>query len=110
MEEREEEMLSEELNRKKEEVVSKRYAKILEEYTEWEFQAGKLAVELEGDSQCVVRWIQGLCFTANVKYDKIVGGIQNTLDTLAKRCGVQAASLGRHISKWVHREDNTAAD
>eukprot|EP00959_Pyramimonas_sp_CCMP1952_P245284 5126521-Pyramimonas_sp.AAC.1 len=39
MEEREEEMLSEELSRKKEEVVSKLYAKILEDDTEWEFQA-----------------------------------------------------------------------
>eukprot|EP00959_Pyramimonas_sp_CCMP1952_P170131 3554267-Pyramimonas_sp.AAC.1 len=66
-------MLSEELSRKKEEVVSKRYAKIFEDYTEWEFQAGKLAVELKGDSQCVVRWVQGLYFTANVNYDRIVG-------------------------------------
>eukprot|EP00959_Pyramimonas_sp_CCMP1952_P175094 3658886-Pyramimonas_sp.AAC.1 len=73
MEEREGEMLSEELSRKKEEVVSKRYSKILEDYREWEFQAGKLAVELKGDSQCVVRWVQGLYFTANVHCDKIVG-------------------------------------
>eukprot|EP00959_Pyramimonas_sp_CCMP1952_P010887 228136-Pyramimonas_sp.AAC.1 len=103
-------MLSEVLSRKKEEEVSKRYAKILEDYTGWEFQTGKLAVELRGDSQCAVQWIQGLYFTANVNYDRIVGGIQNTIDTLAKSCGVQAASLGRRIFKWVYREDNTSAD
>eukprot|EP00959_Pyramimonas_sp_CCMP1952_P044343 926833-Pyramimonas_sp.AAC.1 len=54
--------------------------------------------------------VSTLLLTATVNCDRIVGGIQNSLDTLARSCGVQAASLGRRIFKWVCREYNTAAD
>ena len=102
----------EEPREKKEDLekISKRLAAIYLDQTEFVFTPGRISVELMGDSQCVIRWLEGLNSITNTKYASSVMWAQNTTNELADRCGLQAANLGRNVWKWIYREGNARAD
>eukprot|EP00959_Pyramimonas_sp_CCMP1952_P022483 473019-Pyramimonas_sp.AAC.1 len=57
----------EEMTKKQEDPdkLAKRLIAIFQDHTEFEFVPGKISVELMGDSQCVIRWLEGLSSITN---------------------------------------------
>eukprot|EP00959_Pyramimonas_sp_CCMP1952_P433100 9069239-Pyramimonas_sp.AAC.1 len=54
--------MAEEQKAKSDDKLAQRLAKVFLDESSWESVPGHFAVELKGDSQCVVRWLEGLFF------------------------------------------------
>eukprot|EP00959_Pyramimonas_sp_CCMP1952_P334194 6999105-Pyramimonas_sp.AAC.1 len=102
--------MTEEQKAKSDDKLSQRLAKLFLDESSWERVPGHLAVELKGDSQCVIRWLEGLYYTGNIGYAAKVAKMQNLLCDLSVSCLLRLPEYGRNIFKWVYREGNTEAD
>jgi len=102
--------LTEEQKAKSDDQLAQRLAKIFLDESSWESAPGHLAVELKGDSQCVIRWLEGLYYTGNIGYASKVAEMQNMLCDLSVSCRIRPPESGRNVFKWVYREGNTEAD
>jgi len=104
------EELTEEQRKKEDVETSRRLAKIYEDATNFDSSLGGRSTELQGDSQVVIRWLEGRYFTANLGFASKVGEMQNLLYEMSSMYGVRPPELGRNIFKWTYREANTEAD
>ena len=90
--------------------LARRLASIYENESSWDCIPGQISMELKGDSQCVIRWLERLYFTGNLGFAAKVAEMQNLLYDMSLACPLRPPELGRNIFKWTCREGNAEAE